>query len=207
MDHVCLRISQAGEFPVVLEGKFEVDGPKGRVDAYSVRIEFSKDFPLSPPLVFETDGRLPHHIDWHVIGNGYACLEVWPVWRAQNTDPTVRSVLNGPVRNFFLSQSFFEANGHWPFGEYSHGDPGRREALKTLFRAASAQDKDLLWRVNALVNPPRRQNSCPCGSSRLYCKCHQPELQEIASNLDQSTLWLVTDMYLKILERAKNVAQ
>lgn len=202
VDHAGLRITQADDFPVTLKGMFQIDRPKGPVDAYEVRIEFPEDFPLSPPWVFETAGRLPREIDRHVLSDGHACLEVWPVWRAQNPTATVRTVLNGPVRNFFLSQSVFQSSGKWPFGEYAHGDAGKREALRDVLRASSTEDKDLLWRAYALVNPPRRQNTCPCGSGRLYRKCHRREILEVAGTMDQTGLWQVTDMYLKVLKRS-----
>lgn len=199
--HGGLRIVQADCFPVVLEGVFEVDGPKGLVDAYQVRIELSRDFPDVPPSVFDVGERLPRDLDRHVYLNGQACLEVWPVWLAQNPNPTVVTILNGPVRNFFLSQSVYDATAKWPFGEYAHGDAGRREALRDAVSASSTADKDLLWRVYALLNPPRRQNSCPCGSGHLYRKCHRAEVQTIAKGLTQEGIWLITDMYLKVLER------
>jgi hypothetical protein len=176
------------------------------VDAYDVRIELSADFPLLPPKVFETGGRVPWHIDRHVFGDGHACLEVWPVWRSQNPTATVRTVLNGPVRNFLLSQSVFAATGKWPFGEYAHGDAGKREALRDILRAPTPDDKDLLWRVSALLKPPRRQNACPCRSGRLYRKCHRDEMQQIAGSMDEAGLWLVTDMYVKVLERSEAAA-
>lgn len=201
MTHVGLRITQANCFPVTLEGVFEVDSPKGPVDAYKVRIEFDRDFPRAAPLVFDIDGRLPRDIDRHVYSDGHVCLEVWPVWLAQNPEPTVATVLGGPIRNFFLSQSYYEANGKWPFGEYSHGDKGRREALRDAVRADSIADKDLVWRVYGLFKPPRRQNVCPCGSGRLYRKCHRAELEAIAQSLSSEGIWLITEMYVKILER------
>jgi hypothetical protein len=200
--NVGLRITQADRFPVTLEGLFEVEGPKGPVDAYEVRIEFSRDFPMVPPVVFDVGERLPRDIDRHVYSDGHACLEVWPVWLAQNPAATAVTVLNGPVRNFFLSQSYYEATGEWPFGEYSHGHEGQREALRDAVRADSTADKDLLWRVYGLLKPPRRQNACPCGSRRLYRKCHRAELMAVAQSLSQEGIWLITEMYLKILERA-----
>jgi hypothetical protein len=201
LDHPELRVTQASEFPVILAGTLQVEGPAGLVDAYEVKIEFSQHFPLVPPVVFETGARLPRDIDRHVYADGHVCLEVWPVWRAKNPDATVRTVLNGPVRNFFLSQSVFEHSGVWPFGEYRHGDAGQREALRDMLRADSIEDKDLLWRANGLANPPRRQNTCPCGSRKLYRKCHRTELRSIAETVDVSGLWLITDMYVRILER------
>lgn len=202
IDHVGLRITQADGFPVILEGLFQIEGPKGPVDAYNVRIEFPEEYPALPPVVFETQGRLPREIDRHVFSDGHACLEVWPVWRAQNGKATVRTVLNGPVRNFFLSQSVFESSGKWPFGEYAHGDAGKREALKDVLRASGTEDEDLLWRAYALVRPPLRQHTCPCGSGRLYRKCHRQEIQEIAAAINKTGLWEVTDMYLKVLQRS-----
>lgn len=202
VDHSGLRVIQATCFPVVIAGLFELDGPEGPFDAYQVRIEFSDAFPLSSPSLFEIGGRLPWDIDRHVFSDGHACLEVWPVWRAQNPAATVRTVLNGPVRNFLLSQSVFASTGKWPFGEYAHGDAGKREALREILRAPTVDDKDLLWRAYALIEPPRRQNTCPCGSGRLYRKCHRQEIEQIGKNMDQAGLWLMTDMYLDILKRS-----
>lgn len=186
----------------MLAGALEIDGPKGLVDAYEVRIEIGEDFPFVPPKVFDVAERLPRNIDRHVYSDGQVCLEVWPIWRAQNPNPTVQTVLNGPIRNFFLSQAVFESSGDWPFGHYGHGDLGRREALRYLFRADSADDNDLLWRMNALVNPPRRQNKCPCRNGKLYRKCHRAEFEAIADILGSAGLAAVATMYLDVLERS-----
>lgn len=188
---------------MIIDGTFEIDGPRGLLDAYEIRIEIGKDFPIIPPTVVDAGGRLPRDIDRHVFSDGRVCLEVWPVWLARNPQPTVGTVLQGPIRNFFLSQSVFETSGNWPFGHYAHGDAGRREALRDILRANSTDDKDLLWRANALVNPPRRQNACPCRGGKLWRKCHREELQAIGRSLDQAGLWLIADMYLGVLERSK----
>lgn len=179
----------------------EIAGPKGVVDAFRVRIEFGKHFPFDAPVVFDSEGRLPRDINRHVYSDGHVCLEVWPAWLAQNPGATVSTVLDGPIRNFFLSQSVFESSGYWPFGEYQHGDAGRREALRAVLRGDSTEDKDLAWRALALMMPPRRQNTCPCRSGRLYRKCHRDELRDIAASLDPQGFSLVTGMYVDMLKR------
>jgi hypothetical protein len=203
VDHADLKVTQAQAFPLVLEGMFELDSPKGPVDAYQIRVEIPETFPFASPRVFETGGRIPWEIDRHVFSDGRACLEVWPVWRAKNPDANVRTVLNGPVRNFLLSQSVFEATKEWPFGDYAHGSAGQREALRSVLGAPTPEDRDLLWRLHALLSPPRRQNACPCNSGRLYRKCHADEMRKIADSMDEAGLWLMTEMYLGILERSK----
>ena len=45
------------------------DKNRDSYDSYFVKIECTPEYPYSFPLVYETQGRLPHNIDWHVYGD------------------------------------------------------------------------------------------------------------------------------------------
>lgn len=198
-----LCITKCDDFPIVLEGQFLVETPLGSLDGYDVRLEFSEDFPSLCPKVLETGGRIPYDIDRHVFADGSACLEVWSLWFLKNPSATVLSVLKGPIRNFFLSQSIFEAERYWPLGEYSHGNLGRLEAMADFLGAKSLEMPELIWRALSLIDPPKRQNECPCGSRELYRKCHRTEIDEKRASLHPNFSNQMTSILLDLIEWQK----
>ena len=182
-----LRIS-ATKFPVTIKGTFVLSGSKGPFVGFDVHIELHEGFPIEQPRLFEIGGRIPRTKNRHVFRQGFACLEVWPTWLAQNNDWSVTSVLDGPIRNFLLSQFEFERTGDWPFGEHAHGDEGQLGALKSLLDPAGANTKKAQWMLRALYRWPKGHNPCLCGSGQRFRDCHRPELEHVRLGFNPAAL-------------------
>jgi hypothetical protein len=166
---------------VRISGKFVVassnqDTAEGAIDQFDVLILIAKDFPRREPVVFETGNRIPREVDRHCYTNGACCVGVWDEWRVGNVKPTISAFLEGPVRNFFLSQIYFEIHGRWPFGERSHGDAGIREACVDMLGIRN--DPKLIMRYLRVLAGlwPKGHWLCPCGSNRRIRHCHRDAL-------------------------------
>ncbi len=81
--------------------------------------------------------------------------------------------LNGPLRDFFLSQTWFEQEGEWPFKHWSHGVEGIFEYYREL---TGVTDADAVIRYVRVLSYPRLKGHilCPCGrNARLRDCCHE----------------------------------
>ncbi|NCN85854.1 MAG: hypothetical protein GW808_12695 [Sphingomonadales bacterium] len=164
-----------------ISGKFVVapsadDAASGAIDQFEVSILVSKKFPQREPMVFETGDRIPREIDRHCYTNGACCTGVWEEWLAKNVRPNIGEFLEGPVRNFFLSQIYFEVHDRWPFGERSHGDAGIFEACVDILGVKN--DQRLIRRYLRVLagGRPKGHWQCPCGSQKPLRHCHRNEL-------------------------------
>jgi hypothetical protein len=191
-------VVQSDRFPLIIEGQIELAGSLGPFDNFAVRIEFPQGYPFAQPWLFETGGRIPHEIDRHVFSDGHACLEVWEAWLARTKDWSVRAALNGPVRNFLLSQSQFERTETWPFGEHAHGAEGQLNAIKVIVDPEAPDATRVPWLIQALHLWPAGHNSCLCGSGRRFRDCHRPELEDVKAKFHPIVLGRLFDVVERI---------
>ena len=115
-----LRVVEEGE-KLFVRGTFPIIHEARVLDRYQIEIEFPPDYRRSAmPWVREVQGRIPHHMDRHVLHSGNACIFIEEEWLVEvGEHPSFLEFLDGPVRNFFVSQSLVEAGKPWPFGERS----------------------------------------------------------------------------------------
>ena len=107
-----------GGFDVMFEGQV--------LDRYSVELQLARNHPAGLPVVRETGGRIPRHIDRHILAaDGTACVllpdERWRLWPVRS--PLLK-YLTGPLHSFFLAQTMVEEGRPWPFGQSAHGAKG-----------------------------------------------------------------------------------
>lgn len=169
---------------VIVEGKFVVWDDQGPLDSYSVFIGFFSDFPATSPQVYETEGRIPRDLHRHVApSDGACCLAVWEAWLAEVREPTVEAFFRGPLHDFFFSQTYFDANGEWPFGERSHGIAGIVEAFSEILRVE--QDRQVVVAYLRLMC--RRHlgghTACPCGIGRRLRDCHRDQVEALRGQI------------------------
>ena len=170
-----LEIS-ACEPVTIVEGIFVLSGPEGPFDQFEVRIEVGPKYPSSEPRVFETAGRIPRTIERHVYDDGSCCLVVWEQWLAVAKDTSFSSFLEGPLKQFLLSQVIFEQTKKWRFGERPHGTAGMIEAYAEIL-GVKPKKTEILSRLELLAHPwPKGHWLCPCGSGRIIRKCPREEL-------------------------------
>lgn len=180
-----VRKAQSG---FIIEGKFYVtDGPndEGPLDCFEIKIEVSDDYPQSEPRVFELGGRIPRDIDRHMYDGPRCCTCVWEEWLAISDDTSFKAFIIGPLRNFFLSQIYYERHKKWPFGERSHGIEGLLESASQIL----GQRVDFQQAVSLLKAISSREIKghwlCPYGCGIKLRKCgHRQRLLEQKQMID-----------------------
>lgn len=161
-------------------------------DAYSIRIECALNYPKSFPLVYETQGRLPHNIDWHVYSDGHFCL-CTPIEEYIHCAKgvTLTTFIQNQVVPYLHNQSFREKEGYF-LHERSHGLKGILESLYDILNT-----KDLIKIYSLLTyiyksNPPSRTSKCFCGSGKKYRHCHREAYHSIKSIGQDQLLTLIS---------------
>ena len=164
-------------------------------DEYSIRIECPNDYSNSFPLVYETNQRLPHNIDWHIYVDGHFCIctpiEEY-VYCAKGI--TLTSFIQNQVLPYLHNQSFREKGGYF-LNERSHGSMGILESLYDILHV-----NDLMKVYSILVyiyknSKPSRTSKCFCESGQKYRHCHK-EAYEVLKSIGQERLFGIIS-YLK----------
>lgn len=177
----------AASSAVEIRGTFPIRGPDGElIDEYQVSIELKADYPETLPVVFELAGRIPRTQDRHMFSDGSACV-VHPDdrWRCFPEEAPFCQYVEGPLYNFFLSQTVFEETGEWPFGDWGHGDSGTKEYYFELLGIEDLQVVSLFLRELSLAKL-RAYRPCPCRSGRPIGACCLAKLEALHGKLPRS---------------------
>jgi hypothetical protein len=154
------------------------------IDRYLIEIEFPADYPKAIPIVTEKGGRIPKIIDRHIFpSDGTCCLFVRDEqWRYHPEGTTILEFINGPVYQYFLSQSYFELTGKWLFGERRHGILGILE-----YYSEELETKDLKFILGFLDYLSKKvvkgHWDCFCGSGKRLRHCHISKLLEMRDRI------------------------
>lgn len=173
------QLTVRGRFPVISEGIV--------IDNYLVEITVPSDFPNSVPLLKELGGRIPKISDRHVYTGEYLCLflpdERWKYWPR---GLGFLEFLQGPVTDYFLSQTYFERTGQWPFGERRHGRNGIAD-----YYAEELGTTDIKVIIACLEYLGKKHIKghwrCYCGSGKQMRQCHFQTMQELRHKIDMRT--------------------
>lgn len=169
---------------IILDGSFVVSGPAGPFDSYQIKAGITAGFPAEEPAVFEEGSRIPRIADRHVFPkDGNCCLGVWEEWLLTAPDHRFETFLTGPMHDYFVSQTYYEAHGVWPFGERSHGILGITESYADLL--GIAPDKKIIADYLHLLSRQtiKGHARCPCGSGRRLRQCHSDDLQRLSREI------------------------
>ena len=166
-----------GSFPVMFEGKV--------LDRYSVELQLARNHPAGLPVIRETGGRIPRHIDRHILSNGTACVlipdERWRLW--PDGSPLLK-YLTGPLHSFFLAQTMVEEGQDWPFGQWAHGAKGifqfYRELLQTSDLRVMTTYLDYLAAKKVKGHWP-----CPCRNSKKLRDCHFDQVKDLRGKISR----------------------
>ena len=178
----------------IVSGKLDLrDENHNNYDSYNITIRPTFEYPMRFPLVFETSGRLPVNVDWHVFeSDGHCCIKtiLEEILICKNKF-TLNQFIDDQVCPYFANQSFREENGYY-LHERSHGIQGTIEFLKELLV------EDDLLKINELLlyiinqKEPGRTHQCFCGKKLKYRKCHRNPFR---------TLSLLDVSYLKYFQK------
>lgn len=170
---------------IVLEGKLTISGPKGPFDVYEIRMGVPADFPFSAPIVFETGGRVPRIADRHVFEDGEnCCLGVWEEWLITSADHSFSGFMQGVLQDYFISQSWYEANSEWPFGQRSHGKLGILEAYCSVLEVDLSAQLALSYLRLLSHKQIKGHQFCPCGSGHRLRACHFNKIRDLQRKIE-----------------------
>lgn len=162
-------------------------------DKYSIKIVGNAEYPNRFPLVFETAGRIPINIDWHVFPDGHCCLMPIPQEILTcNKGFTLASFINNEVVPYFWNQKYRELHGYF-LNERSHGDQGTIEFFQDKLNTPSRLLTKHCLNFIATCKEPKNTDKCFCGSESKYKKCHRPAFREL-SQLGKKMLLMYADL-------------
>lgn len=169
---------------IELEGCFVLNSSMGICDTYDVKVQVSRDFPQTAPLVYETGERIPKTADRHVFPmSGNCCLGVWEEWLLTTSEPSFCEFLSGPLKDYFVSQSWFEIKGEWPYGERSHGTNGIVESFAEIL-GVEERLEIVVAHLKILALPVAKGHlKCPCGSNKRLRYCHRDEVNSLREKI------------------------
>lgn len=161
-------------------------------DTYEIEIKAVPNYPNSFPLVFETGGRIPRNIDWHIFeSTGNCCLASPPEEIIGCTNGlTLLSFVDNQVKNYFYSQIFRNQNGYF-LKERSHGNKGWIEFFEETFMTNNIFNIE--FGLNQIIEGKKidRVSMCFCGSGKKYRKCHKKSYDILSKlSLDNIKLFL-----------------
>lgn len=169
---------------IVLEGLFVVSGPNGPFDSYRIQAALTAGFPAQEPVVFETGGRIPRIADRHVFPkDGNCCLGIWEEWLLTAPDHRFETFLTGPMHDYFVSQTYYEVNNIWPYGERSHGPRGVLESYSDIL-GIRPDPKIVTDYLHLLSRVEIKGHAvCPCGSGKRLRQCHSEDLWKLSAKI------------------------
>jgi hypothetical protein len=144
------------------------------LDRYQVLIRATEFYPYFFPNVFETGGRIPINVDWHVYeSDGRLCL-------CTTTEEFIKTAngiaLDEFVKNelepYLFNQTYRRKEGFF-LNEMPHGDAGQLASLKSLLKTNNIVEiRQFLHRAGANFTMGRT-DFCFCKSGLKYRHCHR----------------------------------
>lgn len=143
----------------------------GILAEYSIEVRIPSDFPLSNPEVIEAVGAFPKDLDHHCFSDGGCCLGFPLIEYGKNGSYDVKAFFDTTMHNYFFGQWCLSKGESWPFGEYTHGKDGVREAYSELFECLPTDQAICAW-LKLLLRPKFKDYySCPCRSGKIIRNC------------------------------------
>jgi len=164
------------------------------VDSYHIKIKASSDYPNRFPLVYETSGRLPHNIDWHVYPDGHCCIACIPeeILICRRGLMLVNFIQEWVVPYFF-NQKFRETNGYF-LNERSHGALGNFEFFMDVLGTRDLNYIKVFLNLVLETKEPNRVSDCFCGSERKYRYCHRTSYRILRQFKDRELLHFISEI-------------
>lgn len=180
----------------LLSGNIHLQSEKGTlIDSYLLKIVSIPEYPNRFPHVFETGGRIPTNIDWHVYPNdGHFCISSIPeeilICRK---GINLKCFIKDHIKPFLFNQKYREDNGFF-LKERPHGQEGTIEFFTEIFNTDDlmAIAKSLSFIKQRKV--PNRVSLCFCGSGQKYRKCHRKAYQTLSVFSNQEL-----DIFIKMV--------
>ncbi|MCD0475252.1 hypothetical protein LPB87_12685 [Flavobacterium sp. EDS] len=165
-------------------------------DTYQIEIKAVIDYPSCFPLLFETGGRIPKNVDWHIFEKtGNCCISSPPEeFIICNSGLNLLQFVENQVVNYLYSQIFRNQNGYF-LKERSHGNKGWIEFFEETFMTKNIFNIEFGLMQMLEGNKIDRVSKCFCGSGKKYRKCHKKSY-DILSKLTNDNVRLFIE-YLR----------
>lgn len=208
--HSGLHLSFENEIPVLSGEIILFDHAGTLIDQYQVEIWLPKAADRFPE-VFETGGRIPKNVDWHVYETTGNCCIKAPVEERIicSGGITLLQFIDEQLTPYLFNQTFRRMNGYF-LHERKHGQAGIIDTYLDLFKT---DDPNKMFGLLMFVisNPqPGRTADCFCGNGIKYRKCHRDifrALKMVDPDLLLNDLKLMHDYYkIKLLARMMSMA-
>lgn len=205
-----LRYSESQEnSPEVLGEIILADGEGVFIDKYEIKITPTTTYPLTFPLVFETGGRIPINVDWHVYDDGHCCIKTIPEeWLICKRGINLSGFIEKQVIPYFFNQKHRELHGYF-LREHSHGPKGLVEFFEDQFKT-----KDINVILNGLSfirgrREPSRVGTCFCGSGQKYRKCHRETYRSLKefNNVQLDAIIKMINQYMLLYKSDRSNSQ
>ena len=146
-------------------------------DCYNLELRVPDDYPALPPIVFETEGKIPEDFG-HFMEAGNLCLGApVEVRRRFAEHKSLLRFIDDQVIPYLFAYSYKRDQGNLPFGELSHGIEGLIQYYAEFFEVAPIEAMKLLKCLADDFAPPLM--ACPCGENRKLQDCHGPKLDQL----------------------------
>lgn len=180
----------------VWDGEIDVNAVYGNVhiiDIFKIGIIASDKYPVELPVMIELGGRtdaiaekykIKNRQDLHYnIKSRVACLCVKQEEKIKFPDGSnLVTYIDDLVIPYLYGLSYFDQNGKWPWGEYSHGglgllefyaDDQSEQKIDDIKQTAKVFVADNNWKeYSKQIRKPSAQKACICGSGRQFQRCH-----------------------------------
>lgn len=169
--------------PPALEGIITLYDESGNpADEYELRIDYKPGYPYFFPYVFETGGRIPVNVEWHVYeSDGHLCI-------CTTTDEYIKTAnglnlttfIKDELIPYLFNQTYRRLTGFF-LNEMAHGEQGELATLKLLLN--TKETANIHWLILRTLNGAHieRTSMCFCGSKLKYRYCHRSAVDKLKS--------------------------
>ncbi|HNE47380.1 MAG TPA: SEC-C metal-binding domain-containing protein [Chitinophagales bacterium] len=177
--HPLLSLVDINGEPALIGTITLIDQKENPIDNYQIKI-LCGQFPHKFPLVFETGGKIPKNIDWHMYEQtGNCCLCIPPEERKLcNMGFSLVSFMDDFVLPYFFHQTYRRKNGFFR-DEWQHGIAGLYAYYSDLFATTNIFEIIRLLEKIVAGGPPHRNSPCLCGSGQKYRHCHKERVKSV----------------------------
>lgn len=165
-----------------LTGQIDIVAEDGSIiETFTLRIQYTENFPNAYPLAYETGGRfLKTNPDLHVNADGTLCLNVEQdeILETRNGITTIDFIQNVLIPN--LAWRVCKLEGlTTDLKEHRHGVAGIVDSYKEKLGTDNIKLLLVLIGKAALNQLPDRNEPCLCGSRKKYKQCHYQAIESI----------------------------
>jgi SEC-C motif len=169
--------------PPALEGSITLYDESGNpADQYELRIDYQPGYPYLFPYVFETGGRIPTNIEWHVYeSDGHLCI-------CTTTDEYIKTAgglnltafIQEELIPYLFNQTHRRLTGFF-LHEMAHGEQGELATLKLILK--TNETANIHWLLVRTLTGVyiERTSLCFCGSKLKYRYCHRSAVDKLKS--------------------------